>query len=128
MTVKLEDPQAVREVLRKGMRVDLVTETQPGLAWVLLVGRNLDGSEYRYSEAWAKRGDHWLQEWPPTEEQLKQLPKDYPPPLDLPNETLVKLALSLVGQLYDMSAPVEQPMGGTIGTGSMDHRRCCLQK
>jgi hypothetical protein len=128
MTVKLEDPQAVREVLRKGMRVDLVTETQPGLAWVLLVGRNLDGTQYRYSEAWSKRGNQWLQEWPPTEEQLKQLPKDYPPPLDLPNETLVKLALTLVGQLYDMSAPVEPPMGGSIGGGSMDHRRCCLQK
>jgi hypothetical protein len=120
MTVKLEDPDAVRAMLRKGMRVESVAEVEAGFAWVLLVGRNLDGTEYRFSEAWAKRGEKWLQQWPPTEAHLLALPKGYPPPLDLPAETRSKLALHLVGQLYDMSAPVEQPLGGTF-----DRRRCC---
>jgi hypothetical protein len=122
MTVKLEDPQAVREVLRKGMRVERVQEVRPGLAWVLLVGRNLDGSEYQYSEAWTKKGARWLQQWPPTEEQLALLPKEYPPPLDLPAETRAKLALFLVGQIYDLSAPAEEPHSGGAWP---EHERCC---
>ncbi len=123
MTVNLDDPQAVLEVLRKGMRVEQVSETVPGLAWVLLIGRNLDGTEYRFSEAWANRKGRWLQQWPPTEDQMAVLPKDFPPPLDLPGETRAKLTLFLVSKLFDLGGPTEQHLGGTL-----DRTRCCTDR
>ncbi|MBK7864009.1 MAG: trypsin-like peptidase domain-containing protein [Archangiaceae bacterium] len=133
MTVHLEDPAAVREVLRKGIRVDQVAHVSRDLAWVLILGRNLDGSTYRFSEAWARRGKVWVQQWPASEDQLATLPRDFPPPLDLPQETRGKLELYLTGLLYDLgggarraepSPPpqgkgaAEEPMGG-------DLKRCC---
>jgi hypothetical protein len=128
LKLDLTDQGAVRQVLRKGVRIEQVEQVRPDFAWVLLVGRNLDGSEYRFSEAWGKRDGQWGQHWPPLAADLALLPEEFAPPLDLPAEAGVKLKLRLLGQLYDIGklapktakplvtpADGSQPLGGIIG-------------
>jgi hypothetical protein len=130
LKLDLADQGAVREVLRKGVRIETVKQIGTEFAWVLLVGRNLDGSEYRFSEAWGAREGQWRQHWPPRPDDLTSLPADFPPPLDLPAEAKSKLKLRLLGQLFDLGQVVPEggkpakaaddngePMGGVIGNG-----------
>ncbi|MGA9523311.1 MAG: trypsin-like peptidase domain-containing protein [Myxococcaceae bacterium] len=76
------NPREIQEVLRMGIRVESVNYPRPDLAWVLITGRNTDGTEYRFSECWVKKGDRWLQRTPAQPEDEKLLPKDFAPPLD----------------------------------------------
>jgi hypothetical protein len=64
-----------------GIRVDAVAQPQTDLAWVLIRGRNTDGTEYRFSECWVKKGDRWLQRTPPREAELALLSADWARPL-----------------------------------------------
>jgi len=100
LKVNLADGAAVREVLRKGMRIDRVERVRADLTWLSLTGRNTDGSEYRYSEAWVLRDGRWLQRWPTTQAELALLPKDFPPPLLLADEAELRLRLHALGILY----------------------------
>ncbi|HZA50080.1 MAG TPA: trypsin-like peptidase domain-containing protein, partial [Myxococcaceae bacterium] len=61
LKIDLHNPRAIQEALRMGIRVDAVEQPRPDLAWVLIRGRNTDGTEYRFSECWIKKGDRWLQ-------------------------------------------------------------------
>jgi hypothetical protein len=128
LKLDLTDQGAVRQVLRKGVRIEQVAQLRADFAWVLLVGRNLDGSEYRFSEAWGKRDGQWGQHWPPRTVDLVALPEGFAPPLDLPSEANIKLKLRLLGQLFDLgkvapktakpvAAPEEpaHPLGGVMG-------------
>jgi S1-C subfamily serine protease len=81
LKVDLHNPRAIQEALRMGIRVDAVAQPRPDLAWVLIRGRNTDGSEYRFSECWAKNGDRWLQRTPPLGAELALLPAGWAPPL-----------------------------------------------
>ena len=78
------------------------------LAWVLLVGRNLDGSEYRFSEVWAQESSGaWHQRTPAGEEELKSLPRAFAPPLVLPGEMVARTQLELLGKLFALSGRAE---------------------
>lgn len=100
LKVNLADLAAIREVLRKGMRIDQVAHVRGDLAWLLLTGRNTDGTEYRYSEAWALRDGRWLQRWPTTSDDTKLLPNGFPPPLILGDEAELKLQLNALGIVF----------------------------
>ncbi len=82
LKVDVANPRAIQEVLRMGLRVESVHYARPDLAWVLITGRNTDGSEYRFSECWVRKGDRWLQRSPPQPEDTMLLPKNFAPPLD----------------------------------------------
>lgn len=76
------NPLAIQEVLRMGIRVETVKYVRSDLAWVLITGRNTDGTEYRFSECWAKKGDKWLQRAPAPPADFALLPDAFAPPLD----------------------------------------------
>jgi S1-C subfamily serine protease len=100
LKIDLQNPRAIQEALRMGIRVDAVAQPWPDLAWVLIRGRNTDGSEYRFSECWVKKGDRWLQRTPPRAAELALLPADFARPLqdiDSWSEQMV-LALARAGQ------------------------------
>jgi hypothetical protein len=100
LKVNLGDAAAIREVLHKGMRIDQVARVKGDLAWLLLTGRNTDGSEYRYSEAWALRDGRWLQRWPATNDDTRLLPAGFPPPLLMGDEGELKLRLNALGIVF----------------------------
>jgi hypothetical protein len=74
-----KDPQLFKVRLRLGIRVDRVVTVAPNRAWVQMVGRNPDGSLYRFSEFYVKVGDRWLQRLPPTPADMATLPKSFGP-------------------------------------------------
>jgi hypothetical protein len=74
-----KDPQLFKARLRLGIRVDRVATVAPGRAWVQLVGRNADGTLYRFSELYVKIGDRWLQRQPPSAADMATLPKSFGP-------------------------------------------------
>lgn len=76
------DSKSLRDTVRMGLRTDEVEERSPGLAWVRMTGRNVDGTEYQFTEAWRRYGDRWLQRSPPTREDLALLPAGWPPPIE----------------------------------------------
>ncbi len=82
LKLDLEDPKAMHERLRMGMRVDEVRAVAPGVAWALLSGRNPDGSVYRVSDCWIQVDDVWVERPAPAAEDLARLPKGWPPPVD----------------------------------------------
>jgi hypothetical protein len=75
------NPAQLQARLRLGIRVGRVSYADPGRAWVELVGRNTDGSLYRFSELYVKVGDRWLQRCPPLDSDAQQLPSSFAPPL-----------------------------------------------
>ncbi len=74
-----KDPQLFKARLRLGIRVDRVANVAPGRAWVQLVGRNPDGSLYRFSELYVKIGDRWLQRDPPSTADMATQPRSFGP-------------------------------------------------
>ncbi len=110
LEVELTDQRAIRKLLRKGVRVESTLRVKPHLAWVLLVGRNLDGSEYRFSEVWAQESSgSWHQRSPAGDEELKSLPRAFAPPLMLPGEMVARTQLELLGQLFALSGRSAAP-------------------
>lgn len=75
------------------------------LAWVLIAGRNTDGSEYRFSECWARNGNRWLQRSPATPEDLELLPPSFAPPLGDFEIWQDKMVRSLLGDPVVGHAP-----------------------
>jgi hypothetical protein len=80
--VDLENPTSVHDVLRMGVRVEETRAVDPDRVWVLLAGRNPDGSPYRYSECWVKVGARWVQRTSPRVDDLATLPGGWAPPID----------------------------------------------
>lgn len=110
LEVELTDQRAIRKLLRKGVRVESTLRVKPHLAWVLLVGRNLDGSEYRFSEVWAQESSgSWHQRTPAGDEEMKSLPRAFAPPLMLPGEMVARTQLELLGQLFALSGRASAP-------------------
>jgi hypothetical protein len=95
LKIDLQNPRAIQEALRMGIRVDAVEHPRPDLAWVLIRGRNTDGTEYRFSECWIKKGDHWLQRTPPGEAELALLPSGWARPLQDVETWSEKMVLAL---------------------------------
>lgn len=124
LDVELSDQRAIRKLLRKGVRVEATLRVKRHLAWVLLVGRNIDGSEYRFSEVWAQDTfGPWRQRTPAGPEELASLPRNFAPPLVLPGEMTARMQLELLGQLFTLSgqSDVDQcnaPVKSTRSMGS----------
>ena len=75
-----KNPRANIETLKMGIRVDQTAYVDPEHAWVALSGRNVDGTGYRYSELWVKTADGWRERGVPLPDDVKRLPKGFPPP------------------------------------------------
>lgn len=80
--VDLENPTSVQDVLRMGVRVEETRAVDADRVWVLLAGRNPDGSPYHYSECWVKVGARWVQRTSPRTDDLAMLPSGWAPPID----------------------------------------------
>lgn len=78
----LQNPKTLHDLLRMGVRIDETRVIDEGRVWVLLAGRNPDGSPYRYSELWVKVGPRWVQRLSPRTEDLALLPSGWAPPVD----------------------------------------------
>jgi len=78
----LDNPKTLHDLLRMGVRVDETRVIDAARVWVLLAGRNPDGSPYRYSELWVKVGPRWVQRISPLAEDLAMLPGGWAPPVD----------------------------------------------
>jgi S1-C subfamily serine protease len=78
----LANPKTLHDLLRMGVRVDETRVIDGARVWVLLAGRNPDGSPYRYSELWVKVGPRWVQRISPRAEDLAMLPNGWAPPVD----------------------------------------------
>ena len=70
--------------LRLGIRVERSFAVDDDRAWVELAGRNPDGSIYKFSELYVKRGDRWLQRVPPLEDDMAALPSSFAPSMCTP--------------------------------------------
>lgn len=95
------DGQAYREVRRMGQRVQR-SVVLGELAWVVVEGRNPDGSPYAYSECWTASPTGWVQPFVCPDEASR--PDELPPSL-LPGrqELIEKLALRLAMQTLGLS-------------------------
>lgn len=77
----MHDPALMKARLRLGIRVGRVARSGE-LAWVELVGRNGDGTLYKFSELYAHVGDRWLQRSTSTLADEAKLPRDFAPPFE----------------------------------------------
>jgi hypothetical protein len=80
-TVHMHDMDDVQKWTHMGARVDGVRTPRPDLAWVLVTGRNFDGSEHHYASCLVRVGHRWLGHEPVTPDELRTLPDGWPPPL-----------------------------------------------
>lgn len=109
LVIAIDDQRAVRTLLRRGVRVEATLRVKPHLAWVSLVGRNPDGTEYRFSEAWAQdSAGQWHQRTPAGEQELSSLPKAFAPPLVLEGEMIARVQLELLGRIYALTTHAER--------------------
>jgi hypothetical protein len=105
LVIEFDDQKAIRTLLRRGVRVEATLRVKPHLAWVLFLGRNPDGTEYRFSEAWAQDGSgEWHQRTPVGAEELASLPKSFAPPLVLEGEMIARVQLELLGRLFALNS------------------------
>lgn len=93
LKTRVGDRTALRKLLKMGVRVRGVAKVGHDLAWVHLDGKNLDGSLYRYSSLWARRGDHWVERMMPSKAELATLPPEFPRVLFLWDFTLLVAGL-----------------------------------
>ena len=75
------NPQAFRELSRMGTRVEDLWGLEADSAWLLVRGRNLDGSEYAYAQHMMLRGESWTLSLTPTAADIAEMPEGWPPPL-----------------------------------------------
>lgn len=105
LEIELDDQRAIRSLLRHGVRVEATLRVRPHLAWVLFVGRNADGTEYRFSEAWGQGATgQWRQLTPAGEVELASLPKSFASPVALEGEMIARAQLELLGRLFALSS------------------------
>lgn len=81
--LKLEarDPSGIRQIQKRGQRIERVLVTDPDHAWVAISGRNLDRSPYQYSSLWLRREGRWREKEKPEPSDIARLPSGFPPPL-----------------------------------------------
>ena len=77
-------PALLHARLRLGIRVDRTVLVDDHRAWVELAGRNPDGSIYRFSELYIKKGSRWLQRLPPLADDMASMPRAFAPSLSTP--------------------------------------------
>jgi len=80
--VDTANPTTLHDLLRMGVRIEETRAVDADRVWVLLAGRNPDGSPYRYSECWVKVGARWVQRTSPRTDDLAMLPSGWAPPID----------------------------------------------
>lgn len=96
MKVDSQNPNALRDLRKLGTRVESV-ERRGESAWLLVSGRNVDATPYRYSELWFHRGDRWVPAATVMPDELATLPRGFPPPVDDFESTVAASAGTLLG-------------------------------
>ena len=108
---RVKDNAGMQEQLKKGLRIEGVEYLPGDRAWALKVGRNADGSEYRFSELFEKKGEAWL--WlpgPPTR-ALASLPEGWPPPGSADERPLLQAQLTLMVMLIpELHSTIEEAL------------------
>lgn len=93
------DTEAYQQTRKLGLRADAVFYVSPEHAWVVVAGRNLDGSPYRDSECWSRFESGWRQRLFCTDAHHAGLPAEWPPPAWDDREVIRRLGLSLALKL-----------------------------
>lgn len=79
----IDDIAGMRRTLKMGLRVEKVQLVGTDKAWVIVGGRNLDGSPYRYSALLSKEADGWREHVPTSRDAASgdawKPPRDFPP-------------------------------------------------
>jgi hypothetical protein len=75
-----QNPNAMRDVRKMGLRVERVVKVGDDRAWVAIEGRNLDNTKYEYAELWLRRGSVWRERTTPVADDVKVLPSGFPTP------------------------------------------------
>ena len=88
-------PQSYVEVRRMGTRIEDMASVDTELTWLLVAGRNVDGTIWRASVPMVLRDGGWRRDGAPKPEQLATLPEGWPPTLDT-FERQVELQVSAV--------------------------------
>lgn len=84
----LRNPKAIQATLKMGIRIEAIRHRNDRAAWVLLAGRNVDGSPYHLTELWKRRGDTWHQQIPVLDAELRDEPPGWPRPLGMESLSL----------------------------------------
>lgn len=117
------DSQGYRDARRMGIRVEEVHPLEDrGIAWILVGGRNVDGTPYRNVECWAQRGELWEQPFLCAYGNLDSLPAGWPKPVVDEDLIVKRRALTLAHLVLgedpwkDASEPAPLvPSGQTTG-------------
>lgn len=88
-----DNPKAFQQLTRMGTRVEDLWGLQADSAWLAIRGRNLDGSEYRYSQHVVQRHDGWTLSLAPSAADIGELPEGWAPPLST-RDSLVQALLA----------------------------------
>jgi hypothetical protein len=107
LRVDRANPRAFHELSRMGSRVDELWGLEADSSWLLVRGRNLDGSEYAYAQHMRQRGDGWTLSLAPSAEELEELPEGWPPPLSTQAGLVDALGASLQVAIEEPPPPPE---------------------
>lgn len=75
------DPSSIRQIQKRGQRIERVQIVDADRAWVAISGRNLDRTPYQYSSLWLRRDGRWREKEKPEPSDVARLPGGFPPPL-----------------------------------------------
>lgn len=102
----------LRRVLRMGIRIDDTQMVGDDTAWVRMTGRNIDGSQFAFSEVWHRRGARWSQRSPPSPGDLVSLPASWPKPIESYELAFKKVSAQLAMDFLPPRPAVPNRLGG----------------
>ena len=81
LKLDLANPAGFLDVLRMGYRVDATEPLSDDRVRLKVSGRNLDGSQYWFSQLAVRHSNSWHLSITPTDQDIAALPKGWLPPL-----------------------------------------------
>jgi hypothetical protein len=100
------DELVYREARKRGIRVEEVLPVADLGAWILVAGRNEDGTKWSYSECWRLRNGRYSQPCVCMEPEFADaLPKTWPPPIETNAERIDRHALKVAAMLLRLPEP-----------------------
>lgn len=109
----------VQALLKAGVRAERLHPVSQGRVWVELVGRNTDGSPFRWSELYRLDGEAWRGVDPPLASDLAALPEGWAPPFgDLGLSRAKGRAFLLEWVVWEQATPEERATASESGPPS----------